>query len=988
MNLELDSAVKAHLRSSEQLKFTLETVLASDPNSGIPSDTLANPRIKEQQKRILSVVTHWNQRDGREEGSVLIFKRASRGGLQIHRAYPILGSFSISVGQSQKDTPDPTSPTTHVHRSRSELTLKIKPQGDEPQPFVLVTSNVQSLQSVTAECRRLREIATSGTIDLRTARQPLHSRLSSASAGLPGDDVADIDIIREDWVRREALKAAAIAGTKGLRIRIGSFNVNGKTPSQDLSPWLRGPPTQIQPQTSAEAKEWIPPMKPVSPFDIVTDLMDNKHPLLSGGDTSSSSTLNASSYFFSSTADSDPDLLILGFQELDLSTEALLYTTSTLKEDSWVTAVYAGLGEKAILYQKLASKQLVGMLIVVIVKKSLASCFSDISFCAAGAGIMGIMGNKGATAIRILFTPPTSDTMDMKTPLPVALTFVNAHLAAFDEMTERRHYDFQELSRRMVFEPAVPTGASEAKPPGEPSSIYESDVLFWLGGEFLSALNDREYADLTEDLNYRLDLPDADVRSLLGSHSAEMVTIPTLVKYDQLKRGMRTEKAFAGFREHGITHLPTYRFASGPLRDGLGYDRKRKPAWTDRILYMCSPLPSVDVQQLSYLCHPEITMSDHKPISGDFYLGVSVIDQVSYTSAVDGLCRDLWGFEDVEARGTPKIKLQESAIELGEIFYQRPRQKTIEVQNIGDIPCVVRFVPADIDGSICPDWLHIEPLATLLPAHTSTTITLTASISNLCARSLNIGPRRLECTLILHTALGKDHFVVDSFALGLQLLAIGLSLTEHTCFANSLSRLTRLSGPIRTSHSTTKEWREGQTVNAPREVMRLINWLMEHVSGDEIVDQLFDRPAGEELVARIRECLDTGAEFPSSNDSRLLTSAFAQTLLQFFDGLTEPIVPLELHARCLAVRDRDEAFELLDEFPPASVNVWISLTAFLHYISQSHAPSSSGHVSSRRAEKLAAIFAPVLLRDPDDVDTQDYVTSPIGKTDFLLQFIR
>ena len=51
----------------------------------------------------------------------------------------------------------------------------------------------------------------------------------------------------------------------------------------------------------------------------------------------------------------DPDLLVLGFQELDLSTEALLYSTKTVREDAWCTAVFAGLGEKAVLYEKVRS---------------------------------------------------------------------------------------------------------------------------------------------------------------------------------------------------------------------------------------------------------------------------------------------------------------------------------------------------------------------------------------------------------------------------------------------------------------------------------------------------------------------------------------------------------------------------------------------------------------------------------------------------------
>ena len=48
----------------------------------------------------------------------------------------------------------------------------------------------------------------------------------------------------------------------------------------------------------------------------------------------------------------DPDLLVLGFQELDLSTGALLYSSETVREDAWCTAALAGLGEKAEKYQK------------------------------------------------------------------------------------------------------------------------------------------------------------------------------------------------------------------------------------------------------------------------------------------------------------------------------------------------------------------------------------------------------------------------------------------------------------------------------------------------------------------------------------------------------------------------------------------------------------------------------------------------------------
>lgn len=106
----------------------------------------------------------------------------------------------------------------------------------------------------------------------------------------------------------------------------------------------------------------------------------------------------------------EPDLFVFAFQELDLSTEALIYSSSTTREDAWCHAIFAALGEKGVKYVKvsvlslspfhtliprdhfqLASKQLVGMLLLIIVKKSLKSCFGDVNKTAAGAGILGVM---------------------------------------------------------------------------------------------------------------------------------------------------------------------------------------------------------------------------------------------------------------------------------------------------------------------------------------------------------------------------------------------------------------------------------------------------------------------------------------------------------------------------------------------------------------------------------------------------------------------
>ncbi|KAG2159338.1 DNase I-like protein [Suillus bovinus] len=1011
MNGTTEAAVQSLLRSSENLKAALEVEVTQLQERGDFSSSSTDDRSR----RILAVVSHRKDYMGDEEGrckrntsgfffwrtdasaklhsfnfvltlrSVLILKRTPGRSIEdwsVEVAYPISASFSFTVAQPRRTTLDLHVPVGETGAaSRSELTLTIKYElATEIRSYTSIARDMRKLQSFTAECRRLKDIFSqlfffyvphidlpihllivakhefdadfswlslytqenslksfSSPVDLRMVNRPLHTRLSPASAGLPGDDAEDISIVREHWIYNKAIEEASTGSWARLRIRTGTFNVNGKMPSQDLSPWLR--PTK----RDSEISGWISPLKSISPLDILSNPIDEQVTTTLGA---SSATL-AHSNVNNDTKVSDPDLLVIGFQELDLSTEALLYATSTVKEDAWVEAILAGLGERGILYEKLASKQLVGMLIVAIAKKSRLSCFGDIRFSAAGAGIMGIMGNKGATAIRMSYTPLAQGISSS----PTVLTFVNAHLAAFDEMIERRNFDFHDLSRRLVFD-QIDDSNSYANTASETSrttvGLFESDVLFWMGGW--------------------IDLADGDVRELLSS-SPGTGNIPLLLKYDQLKTAIASGKAFTEFSEHAITHMPSYRYASNTSEDSLGYDRKRKPAWTDRILHMSAP--SVPVTQRSYCSHPQITMSDHRPVSADFDLKVSIVDKQRHQIAASKLYRELWGVE--HSSKMPKIKLQPMKLDFGKVYYRRPIQQTLSIQNDGQIPCVYRFVAADAEQSICPQWLGIEPVVGLLRPGESSAITVTVFVDNSSASRLNLAPPRLDFTLILHTALGKDHFI---------------SVTgeyQYTCFANKLTRLTRLPGPVRSMKSPNDRMPARQSVNAPREIMKLINWLMTYATDP---NDLLNGPLEESICINIRECLDTGDQFPSPQSAEEhgpLATAVASTLVQLLDSLVDPVVPPYLHARCLQMTSRDEAFELLDEFPPESVNVWISLTAFLHYISVQKISSQSSTNQAEMAERLATIFAPVLLRD----DSSGLYTpvSPIGKRNFLLHFV-
>jgi phosphatidylinositol-bisphosphatase len=69
------------------------------------------------------------------------------------------------------------------------------------------------------------------------------------------------------------------------------------------------------------------------------------------------------------------------------------------------------------------------------------------------------------------FSPPPSP--EIPNPSSTVFTFVNSHLAAFDDMTDKRNADFHELTTRFAFE-------SEDDPDDPPFSVYETDALFWM----------------------------------------------------------------------------------------------------------------------------------------------------------------------------------------------------------------------------------------------------------------------------------------------------------------------------------------------------------------------------------------------------------------------------------------------------------------------------------------------------------------------------
>lgn len=202
----------------------------------------------------------------------------------VEHIFPILSGFNIAMAQARRNTIDPTSASmaTLTQPQSAEFTLTLHPGHDLSQRSVaVVTQDTPRLKPFLAEVKRLKDISIANSEpdvvpsypwilpyiskskpeiladepqDLRNVHRQMSELLSDASAGSPGDDALDTAIIREFWVRSQVNQLYDSSQRTTLKLRIGTFNVNGKLPTQDLSAWVRG-------LSTTEANKYIPPLK-------------------------------------------------------------------------------------------------------------------------------------------------------------------------------------------------------------------------------------------------------------------------------------------------------------------------------------------------------------------------------------------------------------------------------------------------------------------------------------------------------------------------------------------------------------------------------------------------------------------------------------------------------------------------------------------------------------------------------------------------------
>lgn len=399
-----------------------------------------------------------------------------------------------------------------------------------------------------------------------------------------------------------------------------------------------------------------------------------------------------------------PDVYAIGFQELDLSKEAYLFSDS-IREQEWLHICHASLHPKAN-YIKLKLIRLVGMMLIIFIKKELIPYVTNVSAETVGTGLMRKMGNKGGVAIRL----------DLHN---TSICFINSHLAAHVEEYQRRNQDYHEICSRIIFNQFQP-----------PKYIKDHDQIYWLG-----------------DLNYRIDdLSTDEIKELVDQNAFE-----ALLVYDQLKKQINAKQVFEGFSEPPIRHWPTYKYNPG-TNDWDSSEKNRPPAWCDRILYRGGP-----TQPILYRSHPRLLLSDHKPVSCLFSATVKVVDEVRFRKVYERVMKSL---DKLENESLPQVALSKIEFIFNGVTLTEPVIDTMTVSNTGQVPVYFEFVKKPNNSTYCKSWLQVSPFTGLVLPGETMKVELRVFVKA-ADESENIteSTKTLDDILVLHLDRGKDFFI-------------------------------------------------------------------------------------------------------------------------------------------------------------------------------------------------------------------------------------
>jgi len=273
--------------------------------------------------------------------------------------------------------------------------------------------------------------------------------------------------------------------------------------------------------------------------------------------------------------DSKPDIVMVGFQELNAAPLNVV-VEAMLGDDPWTEKTTSALGSLG--YIRIRSIKLVGMVLAMFCLEKHVPYLRGIETQYTRLGFNGYWGNKGTVSIRFQV-------------YGVSVCVLNSHLAAHDHQNQARIDSYD----------TILAGHTYRQPSTE--LILYHDYVFWMG-----------------DLNFRLEA-DAFTFQQIDLAVAKR-QLDALLVADQLVRARATGAAFGELHENAPTFPPTFKYKVGTDV----FDAKRRPAWTDRILFKANRANydsiELSLRQHSYASAPAFLDSDHKPVTANFSMDV------------------------------------------------------------------------------------------------------------------------------------------------------------------------------------------------------------------------------------------------------------------------------------------------------------------------------------------------------------------------------
>eukprot|EP01084_Bolivina_argentea_P092649 166668_1 len=242
-------------------------------------------------------------------------------------------------------------------------------------------------------------------------------------------------------------------------------------------------------------------------------------------------------WLIDSQSNFQPDIYVLGFQEIVDLNAANLWIENTANE-GWEKQIEDTLGLE---FVNIASRHLVGILLCVYAKHNVRMHVKNLMTSIVGVGLFGTAGNKGGVGIRMQLFDSN-------------ICFLCTHLAAHKNNVQGRNQDYLKIIENMKFsaieEQKKEKDANNEEEPDEEeddeeellSVIGHHDMVFWLG-----------------DLNYRLNFDELEY--VFGKIAEK--DWKHLLTADQLNVERSKQRAFGGFIEANIDFDPTYKFQPG-----------------------------------------------------------------------------------------------------------------------------------------------------------------------------------------------------------------------------------------------------------------------------------------------------------------------------------------------------------------------------------------------------------------------------------------